>query len=163
MGLSASWVGLLTAVVAVANVSGNIVAGRALQHGAAPRNLLQAGFAGMGVCTLLAYGQWQGEMLPTAIQFVAVMLFSAVGGLIPATLFSMAVRLAPSENTISTTVGYVQQWSALGQFMGPPVVAWVAAQVGGWQLTWCVTGSLCVMGMVLARLIERSLIKTQTT
>jgi MFS family permease len=102
-------------------------------------------------------------MLPTSVQFVAVVLFSAVGGLIPATLFSMAVRLAPSENTISTTVGYVQQWSAFGQFMGPPLVAWVAAQVGGWQLTWWVTGSLCVSGMVLARLIERSLLKTQTT
>jgi CP family cyanate transporter-like MFS transporter len=29
-------------------------------------------------------------------------------------LFALAVRLAPNEGTLSTTVGWVQQWSALG-------------------------------------------------
>ncbi|HBK00034.1 MAG TPA: MFS transporter, partial [Delftia acidovorans] len=57
-----------------------------------------------------------------------VVLFSAAGGLIPGTLFSMAVRLAPHESTVSTTVGFMQQWSSVGQFAGPPLVAAVAVQ-----------------------------------
>jgi hypothetical protein len=37
----------------------------------------------------------------------------------------MAVRVAPDERTSPTTVGWMQQWSSLGQFAGPPLVAWV--------------------------------------
>jgi MFS family permease len=77
-------------------------------------------------------------------------MFSLVGGLIPGTLFSLAVRLAPGESTISTTVGWMQQWSALGQFAGPPLVAWVATRAGGWQWSWLVTGGCAVAGLGLA-------------
>jgi MFS family permease len=72
-----------------------------------------------------------------------------VGGLIPAALFSTALRVAPDEGTIATTVGWMQQWSALGQFAGPPMVAWVATRAGGWQWTWVTTGAMCVVGLLL--------------
>lgn len=147
MGLAARLTGVLTACVAVANVSGNVMSGR----------LLQRGFGCMALGAMGAYAQWQGVGLPMPLRFLSVVMFSAVGGLIPGTLFSMAVRLAPSEGTVSTTVGYMQQWSAFGQFAGPPLVAWVAAAVGGWQWTWTVTVSLCVAGVVLSHRIERAL------
>ena len=73
-----------------------------------------------------------------------------MGGVIPGTLFSLAVRLAPSEDTVSTTVGWLQQWSSLGQFTGPPIVAWVASAGGGWQWTWVGTGSFCLLGWIWA-------------
>jgi len=83
-----------------------------------------------------------------------------LGGLIPGTLFSLAVRLAPSMATVPTTVGWMQQWSAFGQFCGPPLVAWVAGLAGHWQLTWTVTGACALAGMGLAwqihRLLERA-------
>jgi MFS transporter, CP family, cyanate transporter len=72
-----------------------------------------------------------------------------VGGLIPATLFSLAVQLAPSEQTLSSTVGWMQQWSALGQFAGPPLVAWVASRRCGWQWTWLATGACSLLGLLL--------------
>jgi MFS family permease len=78
-----------------------------------------------------------------------------VGGMIPGTLFTLAVRLAPSPKTVSTTVGWMQQWSATGQFLGPPLVAWVAARVGGWHLTWLVTGACALVGLFLAWQIGR--------
>ena len=111
----------------------------------------------MALGAMGAYAQWQGEGLPVFWRFVCVMAFSAVGGLIPGTLFSCALRLAPSENTMSTTVGYMQQWSALGQFAGPPLVAWVAVSTGGWQWTWVVTATLSLAGMVFAQFIGRAL------
>jgi MFS transporter, CP family, cyanate transporter len=85
-----------------------------------------------------------------------VLLFSMLGGLIPATLFALAVRLAPSEATISSTVGWVQQWSALGQFAGPPLVAWIASRAGGWHWTWLVTGAVSLLGLLLSRLLARA-------
>jgi MFS family permease len=150
MGLSIALGGTLTAVVAAANMGGNILSGRLLSRGITPPALLRFGFAAMGVGACLAFVQWQGWQLPAALQFVCVVGFSAMGGVIPGTLFSLAVRLAPSEDTVATTVGWVQQWSSIGQFAGPPLVAWMAAAAGGWQWTWVVTCSFCVAGWWLA-------------
>jgi len=158
LGLSAGVGGVLSACVALVNVSGNVMAGRLLQRGWAAERLLFMGFACMTLGAVGAYAEWQGACLPTAMRFACVLVFSAVGGLIPATLFSCALRLAPNDATVSTTVGHMQQWSALGQFAGPPLVAWVAAVAGGWQWTWGVTAALSAAGMVLAHFIGRALV-----
>ena len=76
------------------------------------------------------------------------MLFRS--GVVPATLFVLAVRVAPGPATVSTTVGLMQQASAMGQFMAPPLVAWLAHCAGGWQWTWVVTLSCAVLGGVFA-------------
>lgn len=59
------------------------------------------------------------------------------------------MRVAPSADTVSTTVGWMQQFSALGQFVGPPVVAWAALRAGGWEWTGAVTGLAALVGMLL--------------
>ena len=161
LGLAAGTAGVLSACVALANVSGNIMSGRLLQRGWPAQRLLSIGFACMTLGAVGAYATWQGEGLPTSLRFACVVMFSAVGGLIPGTLFSCALRLAPSEGTVSTTVGYMQQLSALGQFAGPPLVAWVAASAGGWQWTWAVTATLSLAGAVLAHFIGRALHKKE--
>ena len=161
LGLTAGVAGVLSACVALANVSGNILSGRLLQRGWPAQRLLSIGFACMTLGAVGAYAVWDGEGLSTALRFACVVMFSAVGGLIPGTLFSCALRLAPSEGTVSTTVGYMQQLSALGQFAGPPLVAWVAASAGGWQWTWAVTATLSLCGAVLAHLIGRALHKKE--
>ena len=68
------------------------------------------------------------------------------------------VRVAPDESTVSTTVGWMQQLSAFGQFVGPPVAAWAAARAGGWNVIWWVTGSLALVGMGIAQAISRFLV-----
>jgi MFS transporter, CP family, cyanate transporter len=145
-GLSAGMGGALTALVALVNMVGNIASGRLLQRGWRPEVLLWIGFAAMGTGGIAAFAIVAGSGLPPVPRYLAVLLFSMVGGMIPGTLFSLAVSLAPSSRTVSTTVGWMQQWSALGQFFGPPLVAWVAAQAGGWQWTWVVTGLCAVFG-----------------
>lgn len=162
LGLSAGLTGVLTACVALVNVSGNIMSGRLLQRGWTARRLLQIGFVCMALGAVGAYAQWQSAGLPILAKFTCVVMFSAVGGLIPGTLFSTAVRLAPSEHTVSTTVGFMQQLSAVGQFLGPPLVAWVAVMVGGWQWTWVVTVSLSVIGLWLAQRIGAALLALQS-
>ena len=155
-GLSAKLAGVLTAAVAAANWLGNVASGKLQKRGWSPARCLQTGFMLMGLCALLAYVQVGGEPLaPLWLRFVAVFLFSATGGLIPATLFTTAMHLAPSPSTVSTTVGFMQQWSCVGQFAGPPLVAAVAMRMGGWQFTWLVTGSMCVLGWLLALGVNR--------
>jgi MFS transporter, CP family, cyanate transporter len=157
-GVSGALLGVLTALAAAVNMLGNMASGRLLQRGWAPRSTLWLGFGSMALGSTLAFATLT-EGAPW-LRFAGVLLFSGVGGLVPGTLFSLAVRLAPGEQQVATTVGWVQQMSALGQFVGPPVVAAVAARAGGWQFTPLVTVGCCVVGAVLAwmagRLLARS-------
>jgi CP family cyanate transporter-like MFS transporter len=151
-GVAAHTTALLTALVAAVNMAGNIGSGRLLQRGVRAERLLTVGFVAMGLGAWVAFSAFGGQPLPLPVRFGALLVFSMVGGLIPGTLFSLAVRFAPGEGTASTTVGWMQQCSALGQFAGPPLVAWMAIQTGGWEWTWVVTGAAAVAGLVLARL-----------
>jgi MFS family permease len=148
-GVSGAATGVLTALAAAVNMIGNIGSGRLLHRGVKPTTLLVLGFVAMALATVLAFAGAHGAGAPAALRYVAVLAFSAIGGVIPATLFALAVRVAPSEQTLSTTVGWVQQWSAFGQFAGPPLAAWVASRAGGWHWTWVVTGACSVLGLLL--------------
>ena len=156
-GVSGGATAVLTALAAAANITGNIASGRLLQRGVPAPRLLALGFATMAVAALAAFAGGAGTGLPGWLRYVAVLFFSGVGGLIPATLFALALRLAPGPATLSTTVGWVQQWSALGQFSGPPGVAWVASQAGGWQWTGLATATCSAFGLLLTGAIARRL------
>lgn len=145
-GYGGGMVGALTALAAGINMAGNIGAGWWLARGARPGSVLMLAYLAMALGALVAFGA-QGHPV---WQYLAVLVFSGVGGLIPGTLFGLSVGLAPDRDTVSTTVGWMQQFSALGQFLGPPMVAWVATLVGGWHWTWVVTGASSVLGMLLA-------------
>ena len=153
-GVPSATMGLLTALAAAANIVGNVASGRLLQRGVAPLTLLLIGFACMAGAAALAFAPGAA---PPALRYGAVLVFSGVGGLIPGTLFSLALRVAPGEGSVATTVGWMQQWSAMGQFLGPPAVAWVALWAGGWQWTWAVTGACSVVGAGLAWALSRRL------
>jgi MFS family permease len=148
-----------TALAAAVNIVGNVGAGRLLQRGIPAPKLLLVGFAAMGTGAVAAFGLispaagWGAGLA----QYAAVLAFSMTGGMIPATLFALAVRLAPGEDAVSTTVGWMQQWSSLGQFAGPPLVALVATGAGGWQRSWTVTGACALAGLGLALAIGREL------
>lgn len=151
-GVSGLALGALTALAAGINMAGNIGAGRLLARGAQPGQLLTLAYVSMAFGALVAFGAVGHPLL----QYLAVLLFSGVGGLIPGTLFGLAVALAPGEDTVSTTVGWMQQWSSLGQFLGPPVVAWVATRMGGWEWTGMVTGACSVVGVGVAVQLQRA-------
>lgn len=160
-GFAGGVTAVLTALVAAVNMVGNILSGRLLSRGVRPQTLLYTGFGVMGLGTLVAFAIFPmepgGTGFSPAIRFASVLLFSMVGGIIPGTLFSLAVQLAPGERTVSTTVGWMQQWAAFGQFAGPPLVAWVAGASGGWHWTWAVTGACSAVGILLAsQLSQRS-------
>lgn len=157
-GLAGALVGVLSAGVAAANLFGNLLSGRLLQRGWAPHRLLWLGFAAMALGSALAFAEFTDGR--PWVRYAGMLLFSGLGGLVPATVFLLAVRLAPGESQVATSVGWTQQWSAIGQFVGPPAAAWLAARAGGWQLTPWLCAACCGIGAVLAwhagRLLPRS-------
>ena len=145
-GISGLVAGLLTALVAGSNVIGNLSAGRLLYKGVSVKKLLITAFLSMMIAAIVAFGL----PVPVVVQFFAIVLFSILGGLIPASLFVLAVTYAPTPQTTAATVGWVQQCSSLGQFIGAPVVALVVSWLGGWQWAWVATSAFALLGIIMA-------------
>ncbi len=153
-GMDQSVAGALTALVCAVNVIGNVGAGVLLQRGWQAQRLLYVGFVSMGLTSFLVFNSLLGDL--PLVRYVSALGFSGVGGLIPGTLFVTALRVSPNAQTVSTTVGWMQQCSASGQFLGPPIVAWVALQAGGWHATWIVTVLASVIGIGLTSQVKAS-------
>lgn len=153
-GLSAAATGTLTALVAAVNAVGNFSAGRLMQSGRAPVQLLRIGLVAMAAGSLLLFDA--GAALPFVLSFGGALVFSALGGLIPASLFALAVRVAPHPQAVATTIGWVQQCSALGQFFGPPVVAAIATASGGWHFSAVATVAATLLALCLIPALGRA-------
>ena len=155
-GFSATAVAWPLALAAAVNMIGNIASGRLMERGIPAAWLMAVGYLAMALGAWIAFAGYTGGATPDALwRYAGVLGFSLLGGMIPGTLFSLAVAVSPDEASVSTTVGWMQQWSSLGQFAGPPVVAWVAHQAGGWQWTWCVTGLLAAVGLGITVLLAK--------
>lgn len=158
-GVAVQWSAMLTALAAAMNIGGNVLAGRWLQRGVPAVRLLRWGYALMAMGAMAAFVQLGVGVdtvgLPPVLRYLAICGFSLAGGMVPATLFVLAVRVAPGASTVATTVGLMQQASAFGQFAAPPLVAWLAHRVGGWQWTWAVTGACALAGILLAGQLAR--------
>jgi len=146
-GVSAAAAGTMAAAASGANILGNLIGGRLLQRHVPSQKVLTIGFAAMAAGATVVFAT--PATTPVAIKLAAVLLFSGVGGMIPGSLFSLAVKAAPSDDTASTALGWTTQMSMLGQFAMPPLVASLATAHGGWGLSWVVTGGLCLVGIAL--------------
>ncbi len=147
-GMSKSATGLLTATAALVNIAGNIAAAILIHRGVGMRNLLAIGYSFILLMAAVAFSDATSGM--PLLRYIAILLFSAVGGIIPAILFMLAVRSAPSDDTVGASVGWVQQLSSLGQLLVPPLLAQLAGWAGGWHWTWSATGVAAVIGLSLA-------------
>lgn len=152
VGISGTQMGIVTAVAAGVNIVGNLIAGKLLQRGVAPRTLLSVAFSTMIVTAFVAFGL----KASTGVMFFALTLFSAVGGLAPATLFNLSMKIASSSHAIPVVIGWQQQWISFGQFAGPIIVAFVVDHTHGWQAVWLLTGAWGVLGIILTRVLCQS-------
>jgi predicted MFS family arabinose efflux permease len=150
-GVPSATAGILTALGAGVNVIGNFGAGLLLQRGWQRHSLLI--FAAL-VMLVSAWALFASEA-SFAIRYGAVLAFSIAGGLIPGTLFASTPAFAPDPQTVSTTTGLMQQGSALGQFVTPPLIAMVVSASGNWSATWMVTGAMAAANILLALVIRR--------
>jgi CP family cyanate transporter-like MFS transporter len=150
-GVPLALAGALTALGVAVNVSGNLASGVLLQRGVPRWAPIAAAAASMIVGAWLCFG----SDAPFAVRYAGVLLFSAMGGLIPGTLFASTARDAPHPRAVGTTTGLMQQGSTLGQFLSPPLIAAVHSASGGWQHTWWATGALAVGDLACAWALAR--------
>ncbi len=150
-GASAQAAGLLSALAVMANAAGNLSVGPLIARGAAPRRLIA------GACLVMivaAAGIYLPQLSPT-LRYLLVVTLSGVGGLIPASIFALVPQVAADRQSTATTMGFVVQFSHVGQLAGPPAVAAVAAAAGGFQFSALVLIPAALAAFAAARRLKR--------
>jgi len=87
---------------------------------------------------------------PFALQYLSCLIFSGVGGMIPAAVFGGVPVFAPSRKLVATTNGLIIQGSQLGQVIGPPLLAWTVSATGTWQMAPWLLIPAALLGATLA-------------
>ncbi|ESJ25070.1 MFS transporter, partial [Cupriavidus sp. HPC(L)] len=146
IGVSHRMVGLLTALAIAANMIGNLAAGYLLARGVSRSLVVGATCLTMGLAELGIFLPLFNDV-PT---FLLCLLFSAVGGLIPATLLSSASIVAPTAGLLPVVIGLLMQGSNLGQVVGPVTVG-AAIGAWGWHAAAAVVALSALAAMLLAR------------
>jgi MFS family permease len=154
-GASAGVASLMTALMVLVNVPGNLGGGWLLSRG------LRRGPLILGACAIMLVTDigMLASALPDALRYVSCLVFSTCAGVIPACIFSGVVVHAKTPAHIGTTNGMVMQTSQGGQFFGPVALAWLATNFGGWgaslwaMLAFAVGGALC--GYAIQRIEAR--------
>lgn len=150
LGLPLATAGLYSAIASAANVVGNLGAGVLLARGWQRSTLIACASLIMGAVALLIFR----SVLPAMPTFLLCVLFSAVGGLIPATLLGTAPLLAPKPALTPASVGLVMQGSGLGQVIGPVTVGG-AIDHYGWSAASLIVAAAGLGGVWLAWRLRR--------
>jgi predicted MFS family arabinose efflux permease len=150
LGLTLAQAGLYSAIASAANLIGNLGAGVLLARGWRRSTLIGCASAAMAVVALLIFR----SVLPAMPTFLLCVLFSAVGGLIPATLLGTAPLVAPRAGLTAASVGLVMQGSNLGQVIGPVTVGGVIDRYG-WGAASYVVVAAGVAGVLIAGGLRR--------
>lgn len=141
---------VLTAIAVLANAGGNVAGGVLLHKGVARWKLLVTAQLVMGICGFGIFA----EGLPLTLRFALCLVFMGVGGILPASALGSATRLAPAPHLVPATNGVIVQGAALGQVIGPPFAAAVAAAVGGWTWSPVILAAFAAVGLGLALYIR---------
>lgn len=150
LGLPLATAGLYSAIASAANVVGNLGAGVLLARGWRRSTLIACASLIMGAVALMIFR----SVLPAMPTFLLCVLFSAVGGLIPATLLGTAPLLASKPALTPASVGLVMQGSGLGQVIGPVTVGG-AIDHYGWSAASLIVAAAGLGGVWLAWRLRR--------
>ncbi len=152
LNISFRTAGFLSALIMLANIFGSLAAGDMLSRGLGRGRLITVGASIIGVSGLWIFLVPSGDATTVAL----CVLFSAIGGLIPATLMSSVPILAPRPVLASMTMGLLLQGSSLGQLVGPVAVG-AAIEVYGWTSGAAFVGVAALVCVLLATILDRAL------
>jgi MFS family permease len=148
---------VLTALVVACNVPGNLFGGWLLHRHLARWKLLVLSGVGMMACMTVIFA----AALPDTLRYLACLLFSCFGGMLPAAVLSGAPVVAPSRAQLATTNGLLIQGSNVGQMIGPPTAALLVTLSGDWGSVFWLLQAAAFAVLVLAlvyRAVERRLL-----
>ncbi|MFZ5677024.1 MAG: CynX/NimT family MFS transporter [Pseudomonadota bacterium] len=151
MLVSPGLAGLSSALVIAVNILGNLAAGALLGRNLVARWLLFAiAVVVMGLTGIAIFL----APLPPAVIFLLCLVFSGVGGLLPATAMTTAPLLAAEPRLTAMSLGLIVQGSNLGQVVGPVTVG-AAVDAAGWPAAAWPVGIAAMLALFLSLLLRR--------
>jgi CP family cyanate transporter-like MFS transporter len=150
-GLPAMTVSLLSCLMVLINVPGNLLGGILLQRHYRRSSLivvasLITGLSGAGIFL---------DVFPDLVRYLLCLVLSFTGGLIPACVLSASATFARTPKQIGTFQGLFMQVGNLGPFLGLPVIAMLVASSGLWRDALIVTGVAAFAGIVFGLRVRR--------
>ncbi len=142
---------LLTAAMVFMNVFGNLAGGWLLRKGIRRWRLIAMASLGMGCCAMAIYAPGKIFM----VNYCGCLMFSLVGGLIPASAIGGAPVYAPSKTMIATTMGLIIQGGQSGQVFGPPILAFLVSATGTWSVGAYFLSSVALAGVMFSLILAR--------
>lgn len=150
MGVSPGTAGMMAALVAGANILGNVATGPLLRHGVRRWAVL----ATSSVAVALSLTGIFAPGMPAIPAYGLCLVFSAMGGLVPGCLLGGASIYAPDRRLVPVVLGLLMQGSNLGLLLGPVAVG-AAVAVLGWGAASLVLVPLVLVALGLALVLRR--------
>jgi MFS family permease len=148
-GIAPSHGALFTALAVLLNGVGNLLGGVALRRGASYLAAVAVASLAMALGAVMVFG----EGFPVGVRLAGACGFCLVGGAIPAVTFARVPALAVPERLHPACIGLLTQGAAVGQFVGPPLLAGIVKDLGGWSwapLYTVACAALCILAAWLA-------------
>ena len=149
--LSPLAVSLLSCLMVLVNVPGNVLGGSLLHRHWRRGSLIAGASVVTGLCSVGIFL----DLLSDPVRYGLCLLLSFTGGVIPASVLSASASLAHTPKQISTLQGLFNQFGNFGTFFGPPLIAMLVAASGLWRDALIVTGSAALLGVVFGVALRR--------
>jgi DHA1 family inner membrane transport protein len=141
LGFTTSAAAIVTAVVTIVNVGGNLLAGWLLQRGVARGVVIVTAALAMAPCAAGIFI----DGVPDLLRLSLAGLYSALIGAVPAALFAAVPVHAGRPQLVGAATGLLMQGSNSGALLGPPVTAALVSG-GGWPAAaWLTSAALAVV------------------
>jgi CP family cyanate transporter-like MFS transporter len=144
-------VSLLSCLMVLINVPGNLLGAALLQRHFRRGSLIALASIGTGLSGLGIFL----DVFPDLVRYALCLTLSFLGGLIPACVLSASATFARTPKQIGTLQGLFMQIGNLGPFLGPPLIAMLVAASGLWRDALFVTGTAALLGITLGLTIRR--------
>jgi DHA1 family inner membrane transport protein len=125
--LATSTAAIVTAVVTIANVAGNLASGWLLRRGVPRVVVIVGATVPMAFCAAGIFV----DGLPDLVRLLLAGVYSAVIGVVPGALFNAIPVHAPRRPLVGASTGLLMQGSNVGGLLGPPITA-ALVSAGGW-------------------------------
>jgi MFS family permease len=145
LGLSITAAGFVSALTALANGIGNLIAAVILKRGTPLWAIALMGYLVIGLSGFAIFAPG----LPVPAIAIAAVAALALTGFIPASVFAAAPRIAANAALLAITIGLILNTSSLGQLIGPAALA-AFVQRFGWDNAPFLFAGLAVIGIAVS-------------
>ena len=146
------------AAVVIANIAGNVISAALMHRGVERWKLLLTAYIAYILCSWFIFA----DPAPDWLRLPAAMMFTLIGGLLPAACMAGGAAHARDPAEVGTMSGIIVQGANTGSLLGAPVMALAVILLGGWdQGYWVIAlfGSIGIaVTLVLLRPVEAALL-----